>query len=104
MIAVRATRAEHTIRMMRLAFIAAECEPWAKTGGLADVVDALARALGQVGSPDVEGPVDVFLPNYRGVPVPADATARDLSIPDSRHPGRSLDLRTLEAQTHGYRL
>ena len=32
---------------MRVAFIAAECEPWAKTGGLADVVDALARALGQ---------------------------------------------------------
>jgi starch synthase len=89
---------------MRVAFIAAECEPWAKTGGLADVVDALARALGQVGSPDVEGPVDVFIPNYRGVPVPADAIARDLSIPDPRAPGRSLALRTLEAETHGYRL
>jgi starch synthase len=89
---------------MRVAFIAAECEPWAKTGGLADVVDALARALGQVGSPDVEGPVDVFIPNYRGVPVPAAATARDLSIPDPRNPGRSLGLRTLEAETHGYRL
>jgi starch synthase len=89
---------------MRVAFIAAECEPWAKTGGLADVVDALARALGQVGSPEVEGPVDVFIPNYRGVPVPADATARDLSIPDPRNPGRSLAVRTLEAVTHGYRL
>ena len=31
---------------MRVAMIASECEPWAKTGGLADVVDALARALG----------------------------------------------------------
>ena len=31
---------------MRVAMLAAECEPWAKTGGLADVVDALARALG----------------------------------------------------------
>jgi starch synthase len=89
---------------MRVAFIAAECEPWAKTGGLADVVDALARALGQVGSPDVEAPVDVFIPNYRGVPVPPDAIARDLSIPDPRVPGRSLALRTLEAETHGYRL
>ena len=89
---------------MRVAFIAAECEPWAKTGGLADVVDALARALGQVGSPDVDGPVDVFIPNYRGVPVPPEATARTLSIPDPRRPGRSLNLRTLEAETHGYRL
>ena len=33
---------------MRVAMLASECEPWAKTGGLADVVDALARALGAV--------------------------------------------------------
>ena len=32
---------------LRVAFLAAECEPWAKTGGLGDVVDALARALGR---------------------------------------------------------
>jgi starch synthase len=89
---------------MRVAFIAAECEPWAKTGGLADVVDALARALGEVGAPDVDGPVDVFLPNYRGVPVPGDALARPLSMPDPRLPGGTIDLRTLEAETHGYRL
>ena len=31
---------------MRVVLIAAECEPWAKTGGLGDVVDALARAWG----------------------------------------------------------
>jgi starch synthase len=30
---------------MRVVFISAECEPWAKTGGLGDVVDALARAV-----------------------------------------------------------
>ena len=35
---------------IRVAFLAAECEPWAKTGGLADVVDALARALGRTGA------------------------------------------------------
>ena len=46
---------------MRVAMLAAECEPWAKTGGLADVVDALARALGRLGGGDVETPVDVFL-------------------------------------------
>ena len=34
---------------MRVVCIAAECEPWAKTGGLGDVVDALARAVGADG-------------------------------------------------------
>ena len=36
---------------MRVVCIAAECEPWAKTGGLGDVVDALARAVGATGKP-----------------------------------------------------
>ena len=82
---------------MRVVCISAECEPWAKTGGLGDVVDALARAVASVGrrrsqaastvvqsqvwigtggvmgqapggvSGLVERPVDVFLPLYRGV-------------------------------------
>ena len=49
-------------RTMRIAMVASECEPWAKTGGLADVVDALSRALGtpQPGGPGHE--VDVYLP------------------------------------------
>ena len=89
---------------MRIAFIAAECEPWAKTGGLADVVDALARALSQVGGADVDAPVDVFLPRYRSVAVPDGATATDLEIPDPRTPGTTLALRILEVETHGYRL
>ncbi|MBA3797274.1 MAG: glycogen/starch synthase, partial [Chloroflexi bacterium] len=42
---------------MRIAMVASECEPYAKTGGLADVVDALARALGQLGHE-----ADVYLP------------------------------------------
>jgi starch synthase len=89
---------------MRVAFIAAECEPWAKTGGLADVVDALARALGQVGAGEVDGLVDVFLPRYRAVPVPDTATPTVVEVPDARHPGRVLRLPVLEAETHGYRL
>jgi starch synthase len=89
---------------MRVAFIAAECEPWAKTGGLADVVDALARALGQAGRGDLDGPVDVFLPRYRSVPVPDGASATEITVPDPRRPGKAIDLRILAAETHGYRL
>ena len=55
---------------LRVAFLSSECEPWAKTGGLADVVDALARAIGGLGDETIDGPVDVFLPRYRGVPDP----------------------------------
>ena len=64
---------------MRIAMLASECEPLAKTGGLADVVDALARALGRLSVEDIEGPVDVFLPRYRGVPeLPNDASGADV--------------------------
>ena len=63
---------------IRVAMLAAECEPWAKTGGLADVVDALARALGRLpeAGTELDAPVDVFLPRYRSVPVPPAAVTR----------------------------
>ena len=61
---------------MRIAMVASECEPFAKTGGLADVVDALSRALGQLGHE-----VDVYLPRYRGVAIPEGAEQLDLSVP-----------------------
>ena len=96
-----------TTKPMRVAFIAAECEPWAKTGGLADVVDALARSLGQcaLGAPDgLADLVDVYLPNYRGLPVPAGATSLPLRVPDPRSPDGASDVRLLVAETHGYRL
>ena len=89
---------------MRVAFIAAECEPWAKTGGLGDVVDALARALGQVGGAELDGLVDVFIPRYRSVPVPDGARSVAVTIPDPLHAGGSIDLQLLVAETHGYRL
>ncbi len=64
-------------------FVASECEPWAKTGGLGDVVDALARALGRV--PGVlDEPVEVFLPRYRSVPVPADRPIDTVREPHPR--------------------
>ena len=89
---------------MRVAFIAAECEPWAKTGGLADVVDALGRALGQVGGDELDGLVDVFLPNYRNLPVPDGTASIALSVPDPLAPSGRTALRLLVAETHGYRL
>jgi starch synthase len=91
---------------VRVSFVAAECEPWAKTGGLGDVVDALARALGRI--PDgPTGQVDVYLPRYRSVPVPegriigrsevaivepGDGSRRSISIVDVAADGYRLRL------------
>lgn len=42
--------------------VASEAQPFAKTGGLADVLGALPRALGRLGHD-----VDVVMPRYRGI-------------------------------------
>jgi starch synthase len=89
---------------MRVAFIAAECEPWAKTGGLADVVDALARALGQIPGGDIDGLVDVFMPRYRGMRVPDGLAATTVTVPDASNGGAPVAVQVLSAETHGYRL
>jgi starch synthase len=47
---------------MRILFVASEGLPYVKTGGLADVIEALPRALVKLGHE-----VAVFLPRYRGV-------------------------------------
>ena len=47
---------------MHIVFAASECAPWAKTGGLADVVSALPKTLAKLGHR-----VSVFLPYYRQV-------------------------------------
>jgi starch synthase len=89
---------------LRIAFIAAECEPWAKTGGLADVVDALARSLGELpGATD--GLVDVFLPRYRAVPVPAGTLpGRTIRIPDPGSLDGATDVGIVDVEANGYRL
>ncbi len=89
--------------------IAAECEPWAKAGGLADVVDGLARGLGRMrGHADVlDTPMDVFLPRYRTVPVPVAAEVEpmlEIEDPDLGRSGRRLGIRVINAPANGYRL
>jgi starch synthase len=89
---------------MRVTLIAAECEPWAKTGGLADVVDALARALGRQPGRAIESPVDVFLPRYRSVSVPAGATATVVRVPDPTALTGATDVTVVDVAADGYRL
>ena len=48
--------------LMRILFVASEALPYAKTGGLADVLEALPRCLVKLGHS-----VAVFLPRYRGI-------------------------------------
>src|ERR1044072_6618075 len=93
----------------RVAMLAAECEPWAKTGGLADVVEALARRLGRlpVGGSTLEPAVEVFLPRYRSVPVPPDAVtepALTIDDPDLARPGAALSVSIVDVAADGYRL
>src|SRR5438552_17152665 len=45
---------------MHIAFVASECVPFSKTGGLADVVGALPRALAAAGHE-----ISVYIPRYR---------------------------------------
>src|SRR6266550_2568514 len=89
---------------LRVAFIAAESEPWAKTGGLGDVVDALARALGELPSA-TDRQVDVFLPRYRAVPLPSGTgPGQMLRVPDPGSLDGATDVTILDVAANGYRL
>lgn len=90
---------------MQVLFVAAECEPWAKTGGLGDVVDALARALGRIPGA-VDGQVEVFLPRYASVSIPARAAVETLEITvhDPLAPGGASAVAIRSFQAPGYRL
>ena len=92
---------------LRVTFLASECEPWAKTGGLADVVDALARALGRVPGADLELPIEVFLPRYRTVVVPAERVVgeRRIRVPDPlAGPTATIEVTIVDVEADGYRL
>lgn len=81
---------------MHIAMVASECEPYAKTGGLADVVDALSRALGELGHE-----VDVYLPRYRGIDLLPDTDSLDLEVPMGTG---IVHVALHSAQARGYRL
>jgi len=62
---------------MHIAFVASEGVPFSKTGGLADVVGALPRALAALGHQ-----VSVYLPRYRQTKLAEPATVvRSITIP-----------------------
>jgi starch synthase len=62
---------------MHIAFAASECVPFSKTGGLADVVGALPRALASLGHQ-----VSVYVPRYRQTKLTDPQTVvRSVTIP-----------------------
>ena len=60
---------------MKILFVASEALPYSKTGGLADVVEALPKALSEMGHE-----VAVILPRYRGNKI-ASTIVSSLTIP-----------------------
>ena len=90
---------------MKIAMIASECEPWAKTGGLADVVDALSRALGSAAPGGLGHEVDVYLPWYAGLTPPEHLVPLELRVPVGGPDGTRLEPVTLwSGEADGYRL
>ncbi|HEX3102832.1 MAG TPA: glycogen synthase GlgA [Terriglobales bacterium] len=67
---------------MHIAFVASECVPFSKTGGLADVVGALPRALAAAGHE-----VSVYIPHYRHIRISEERTVvQSITVPfDDRY-------------------
>jgi starch synthase len=67
---------------MHIAFVASECVPFSKTGGLADVIGALPRAVASAGHQ-----ISVYLPRYRLTRIPEERTvAQSITVPfDDRY-------------------
>lgn len=67
---------------MHIAFVASECVPFSKTGGLADVAGALPRALAAAGHE-----ISVYIPHYRHTRVTGERTVvQSITVPfDDRY-------------------
>ncbi len=81
---------------MKIAFLASEALPFAKTGGLADVAGALPRYLGQHGAD-----VRLVLPYYREVRRNAPATSGTLTF-NMDWQGRSETVTAVEHRADGF--
>lgn len=73
-------------RGLRILMIASEAQPFSKTGGLADVVAALPKALGRLGHD-----VTVITPRYRGAPDGPVAGAVAVDVAGYRFRARLLE-------------
>src|SRR5262249_15315279 len=78
---------------MRILMVGSEAVPYAKTGGLADVLGALPRALARLGHD-----VDVVLPRYRSID--AGEPIGRLTVPVGP---QSVDAYVFQARTDGVR-
>ena len=84
----------------RVAMLSAEAVPYAKVGGLADVVGALSRAIADLGCS-----VAVFLPRYAGLAIPEGGALElvakiDVPIRGEDTPALVYALRGAEAPPH----
>src|SRR5579884_687556 len=75
--------------------VASEASPFAKTGGLADVLGSLPSALVRWGEE-----VAVVLPRYRSVPLPHDAPVLTRRVPVGPH---AFDVAVYEMTRRGVR-
>lgn len=87
---------------MDIAFVSSEVVPFAKTGGLADVAEALPRELGKLGHRPV-----VFVPAYRqasqcGLPLEATDVEVSVLVGSKRVPGRLLRSHLPDSQVPVY--
>ena len=73
-------------RSLRILMVASEAQPFSKTGGLADVVAALPKALGRLGHD-----VTVITPRYRGAPDGRVAATVALEMAGHRFHARLLE-------------
>src|SRR5688572_29434275 len=87
---------------MRVAMITSESEPFAKTGGLADEVDALSRALGTPSPRGLGHDVDVYLPWYRGLEPPRPLVPLRVEVPVAG--SHRVPVTIWSGEADGYRL